>query len=98
MFELTTNGLELFGQLAASHPVVEEQGDGGGRYWSGSGKGFTPVIGVGLIVPCQLTPPTTLIVLALTTAPPLPSIAALVLLESTYMPQFALNVVLPFWE
>src|SRR5215831_20616600 len=94
--ELTTKGFELFGQLASSHPVAEEHGDGVGKYLSGSANGVTPVKGVGLMVPDQLTPPTTLIELAFTTAPPLPTMAALALLESTYMPQFALKVVLPF--
>src|SRR5258708_40248788 len=98
ILELTTKGFELFGQLAESHAGTESQGDGVGRELSGSGKGETPVKGVGLIVPAQLTPPTTLIELAFMTAPPFPTMAALELFESTYMPQFALNVVLPFWE
>ena len=48
------------------------------------------------MAPCQLTLPTTLIELALTDAPPFPNMAPLELLESTYIPQFALKVVLPF--
>src|SRR5215469_318132 len=93
---LTTVPFALFAQFAPSHPEVASQGDGGARNLSGSGNGATPVLGVGEIVPDQLTPPTTLIELALIDAPPLPSMAAVALFEFTHMPQFALKAVLPF--
>src|SRR5215471_5630237 len=96
--ELTTKGFELLLHLAESHPVTASQGEGVARPLSGSGNGATPVLGVGLMGPDQLMPPTTLIELALIIAPPLPTMAAVGLLESTYMPQFAVKLVLPFWE
>src|SRR5260370_35606193 len=98
ILELTTKGFELFGQLAEPHPVTESQGDGVGRELSGSGRGETPVKGVGLTVPAQLTPPTTWIELACMTAPPFPTMAALGSSESTDRPQFPWTWVLPLWQ
>ena len=52
-------------------------------------------MGVGDIVPCQSTPPTMLYEVAITVEFP-EFCMAFGSLESTRIPQFALNVVLPF--
>src|SRR5260370_37132282 len=50
---LRLSALALALQPAASHPPDEEQGEGGARFFSGSGVVGAPVCGFGLKVPCQ---------------------------------------------
>src|SRR5687767_1735210 len=97
MFEFTIVVLGWAEQSAALHPPVEEQGTGGWRWLKGSSIGATPVFGCGEIVPCQSTPPTTLIMDASSTAPPLPSNAADGWFEFTYIPHADWNLLVPFW-